>query len=100
MRCGSGRTQHRYATFLRRKPWGAWNPAELRPHLDGGDLPEPGLILRTSGELRPSCFLLWQSGCTVLQELHRKRGTGGVGRGATAGRPSAAPIAQPALDVL
>ncbi|MBS0655122.1 MAG: di-trans,poly-cis-decaprenylcistransferase, partial [Verrucomicrobia bacterium] len=33
----------------------------LRPYLDTGDLPDPDLLIRTSGEKRISNFLLWQS---------------------------------------
>nr|WP_226898234.1 polyprenyl diphosphate synthase [Mangrovicoccus algicola] len=33
----------------------------LRPYLDTADLPDPDLVIRTSGESRVSNFLLWQS---------------------------------------
>lgn len=37
------------------------NPEELGQHMYTSGLPEPDLIIRTSGELRLSGFLLWQS---------------------------------------
>ena len=35
-------------------------------HLSTADLPDPDLLIRTSGELRISNFLLWQSAYTEL----------------------------------
>jgi len=37
------------------------DPEALRPFLDTADLPDPDLVVRTSGETRVSNFLLWQS---------------------------------------
>ena len=39
---------------------------ELRSHLYTSDLPDPDLIIRTSGEQRLSGFLLWQSAYSEL----------------------------------
>ncbi|MGL4438355.1 MAG: isoprenyl transferase [Bosea sp. (in: a-proteobacteria)] len=40
--------------------------AELSTHLDTADLPDPDLVIRTSGEVRLSNFLMWQSAYSEL----------------------------------
>ncbi len=42
------------------------NPELLSKHLFTGDIPDPELMIRTSGELRISNFLLWQLAYTEL----------------------------------
>lgn len=44
----------------RHMPLGAVNEDFFRAHLDTNGLPDPDLLIRTSGELRVSNFLLWQ----------------------------------------
>ncbi len=54
------------------------NPDEIGRHLYTLDLPDPDLIIRTSGEIRMSGFLLWQSAysefyfCDVYWPAFRK----------------------------
>jgi undecaprenyl diphosphate synthase len=44
----------------------AINETAIRDHLDTARFPDPDLIIRTSGELRLSNFLLWQSAYSEL----------------------------------
>jgi undecaprenyl diphosphate synthase len=39
----------------------ALDEQRLREHLYAPDMPDPDLVIRTSGEMRMSNFLLWQS---------------------------------------
>lgn len=40
--------------------------ADLASHLDTADIPDPDLVIRTSGEVRLSNFLMWQSAYSEL----------------------------------
>lgn len=40
--------------------------AELSTHLDTADIPDPDLVIRTSGEIRLSNFLMWQCAYSEL----------------------------------
>src|SRR6185503_2856016 len=42
------------------------NPDTFGAYLDTADLPPPDLLIRTSGELRLSNFMLWQAAYTEL----------------------------------
>lgn len=44
----------------------AIDEAVVRQHLDAPDIPDPDLMIRTSGEMRLSNFLLWQLSYTEL----------------------------------
>ena len=50
---------------------GGWRPSDITPelltqHLDAPEVPDPDVIIRTSGEQRLSNFLLWQSAYSEL----------------------------------
>ncbi len=47
----------------------AITPALIAEHLDTAGIPDPDLIIRTSGEIRLSNFLLWQSAYSELMFL-------------------------------
>lgn len=50
----------------RASPRARWTPARFRQFLYAPDIPDPDLILRTSGEQRLSGFLTWQSAYSEL----------------------------------
>ena len=53
-------------TWAQRLPAAAITPELLGRHLDAPDLPDPDVIIRTSGEQRLSNFLLWQAAYSEL----------------------------------
>lgn len=53
-------------SLLRGEPKGSVTERELRDHLYISDLPDPDLIIRTSGEKRLSNFWIWQSAYSEL----------------------------------
>lgn len=68
-----GRTElvHAFAQLARRVQAGELKPEEIDEaaisrHLYTGDLPDPDLLIRTSGEIRLSNFMLWQMAYTEL----------------------------------
>jgi len=87
---------------------GPVTPEELGRHLYAPDLPDPDLLIRTSGEFRVSNFLLWQIAYTeiaildvfwpdftrphfyevVLDYQRRERRYGGIGSGGAAAAPA------------
>lgn len=44
-----------------RAGWQELNEESFHTHLSTGDMPDPDLVIRTSGEMRFSNFLIWQS---------------------------------------
>jgi undecaprenyl diphosphate synthase len=58
----SGRTLDRPApdSLSAHRPWSPVTEEDLARHLYTADLPDPDLLIRTSGEMRVSNFLLWQ----------------------------------------
>ncbi|MBI1250036.1 MAG: isoprenyl transferase [Alphaproteobacteria bacterium] len=62
------RAAQKYAEDVKhgRAPEGAMTPDQFAGYLDTRDLPDPDLIIRTSGEKRISNFLLWQAAYAEL----------------------------------
>ncbi|BES65269.1 polyprenyl diphosphate synthase [Gottschalkiaceae bacterium SANA] len=44
----------------------SWSPADLHQFLDAPELPDPDLVIRTSGEIRLSNFLIYQAAYAEL----------------------------------
>ena len=54
------------AAAARQQPQGEITPESIAAHLDTADLPPLDLLIRTSGEVRLSNFLLWQAAYAEL----------------------------------
>lgn len=60
------RAMGKYLHALVDSPSSDFSPEALRSHMDAPDLPDPDLVIRTSGEMRLSNFLIYQAAYAEL----------------------------------